>query len=265
MSKYFKIGEVSKLKRVSVRALRFYDRVDLLKPFQVDKFTNYRYYSLEQLFQIEMITHLRKLGVSIEDLKFLFAHDDLATWHTYLTQTVQTTVTHIENLRHSLFKTQQFISHIEAIEAIKDKEGVFSLDIEERTVLTRDCTFSPSAEEGIEIFQDIYRELSDMNLTTTYQSGAILERDPRTAKPERKKIFMNYYASGEITSEHAFVIPAGTYWCINHRWTDFAEKRAILIHVLGKHRLTPRLFIEEEAFLDFFGYSKPLATLQILV
>lgn len=265
MSKYFKIGEVSKLKRVSIRALRFYDRVNLLKPAQVDKFTNYRYYSLEQLFQIEMIVHLRKLGVPIEDLKFLFAHDDLATWHGYLTQTMQKTVEQIESLQHSLFRTEKFISHINEIEEIKDKEGIYPLEIGERTILTRDCTFSPSAEEAIEIFQEIYRELSDRNLITTYQSGAILDLSPGENKSERKKIFMNYYASSDIVSEHAFVLPAGTYLCINHRWTDFSEKKALLIDYLKQNRLKPKIAVEEEAFLDFFGYSKPLATLQILV
>ena len=45
----FKIGEFFRLARVSVKALRHYDRLGLLRPIEVDRFTNYRRYSLDQL------------------------------------------------------------------------------------------------------------------------------------------------------------------------------------------------------------------------
>ena len=44
-----KIGEFSKLSRVSVRMLRHYDEVGLLAPSEVDPMTGYRYYSERQL------------------------------------------------------------------------------------------------------------------------------------------------------------------------------------------------------------------------
>ena len=40
-----KIGDFSHLSHVSVRMLRHYDQLGLLKPIQVDRFTGYRYYS----------------------------------------------------------------------------------------------------------------------------------------------------------------------------------------------------------------------------
>ena len=39
-----KIGEFSKLSRVSVRMLRHYDEMGLLRPAEIDRFTDYRYY-----------------------------------------------------------------------------------------------------------------------------------------------------------------------------------------------------------------------------
>ena len=44
-----KIGEFSKLSRVSVRMLRHYDEIGLLKPAEIDRFTEYRYYREDQL------------------------------------------------------------------------------------------------------------------------------------------------------------------------------------------------------------------------
>ena len=44
-----KIGEFSKLSRVSVRMLRHYDEIGLLKPAEIDCFREYRYYRGDQL------------------------------------------------------------------------------------------------------------------------------------------------------------------------------------------------------------------------
>ncbi len=45
----FKIGDFSKLSQVTVKTLRYYDELGLLKPVEVDRFTGYRYYSADQL------------------------------------------------------------------------------------------------------------------------------------------------------------------------------------------------------------------------
>mgnify|MGYP000207889329 FL=1 len=44
-----KIGEFSKLSRVSIRMLRRYNEVGLLLPAETDPITGYRYYSEDQL------------------------------------------------------------------------------------------------------------------------------------------------------------------------------------------------------------------------
>lgn len=44
-----RIGDFSKLSRVSIKTLRYYDEMGLLKPIGVDRFTGYRYYEFDQL------------------------------------------------------------------------------------------------------------------------------------------------------------------------------------------------------------------------
>jgi DNA-binding transcriptional MerR regulator len=64
----FKIGEFSRLSRVSVRMLRHYDQLGLLTPSETDPFTGYRYYSAEQLPRLNRIIALRDLGFSLEQI-----------------------------------------------------------------------------------------------------------------------------------------------------------------------------------------------------
>ena len=72
-----KIGEFSKLARVSVRMLRHYDEIGLLKPAQIDPFTDYRYYREDQLPTAGRIAALKDMGFSLADIvRILAIYDD---------------------------------------------------------------------------------------------------------------------------------------------------------------------------------------------
>jgi DNA-binding transcriptional MerR regulator len=63
-----KIGDFSKMAKVTIKALRYYDEIGLLKPSYIDKDTSYRYYETTQLIELSKIVLLRQIGVSIEDI-----------------------------------------------------------------------------------------------------------------------------------------------------------------------------------------------------
>lgn len=66
-----RIGEFSRLARVSVKALRLYDRLELLGPARTDERSGYRYYSSEQLPRLNAILALKDLGFSLEQIRRL--------------------------------------------------------------------------------------------------------------------------------------------------------------------------------------------------
>ena len=70
-----KIGEFSRLGRVTVRALRHYEEIDLLTPEIVDRDTGYRYYSVGQLQKVFSITKLKSMGYSLEEIRDLWDDD----------------------------------------------------------------------------------------------------------------------------------------------------------------------------------------------
>jgi DNA-binding transcriptional MerR regulator len=73
-----RIGDFSKLSRVSIKTLRFYDEMGLLKPIEVDRFTGYRYYEFDQLPRLYRILALKDLGFSLEEIGRLL-EDNLST------------------------------------------------------------------------------------------------------------------------------------------------------------------------------------------
>lgn len=64
----FRIGEFSKLTQVTVRMLRYYDEVGLLKPEQIEPETNYRMYSVDQIPILNKIVYLRDSGFQVAEI-----------------------------------------------------------------------------------------------------------------------------------------------------------------------------------------------------
>ena len=63
----FRIGDFSRIARVSCRLLRYYDEIGLLSPQHVGD-SGYRYYSAAQLPRLNRILVLKELGLSLEQI-----------------------------------------------------------------------------------------------------------------------------------------------------------------------------------------------------
>jgi DNA-binding transcriptional MerR regulator len=68
-----KIGEFSRLARVPVPTLRYYDQVGLLPPVEVDRLTGYRFYAASQLPRLNRILALKGLGFSLDQIAAVLA------------------------------------------------------------------------------------------------------------------------------------------------------------------------------------------------
>lgn len=67
----YRIGMFSKINKVTVKTLRYYDEVGLLKPAYVDDENGYRYYTSEQLPIIHKIKTLRQIGFTIDEINLI--------------------------------------------------------------------------------------------------------------------------------------------------------------------------------------------------
>lgn len=67
----FRIGEFSRLSQTSVKTLRFYEAETLFAPAHVDPDSGYRYYSADQIIELEQILHLRTMGFSLRQIRDL--------------------------------------------------------------------------------------------------------------------------------------------------------------------------------------------------
>ena len=71
-----KIGEFSKLGKVSVKTLRYYDSEGILKPAYTDRWNGYRYYAPEPLNDLMLIREYRAAGFGISEIRELLSDGD---------------------------------------------------------------------------------------------------------------------------------------------------------------------------------------------
>lgn len=70
-----KIGEFSKIAQVSIKTLRYYDQMGLLRPAHINRYNGYRYYELSQLVQLNRILAFKDLDFSLEQIRELLKLD----------------------------------------------------------------------------------------------------------------------------------------------------------------------------------------------
>ena len=69
MSKLLKIGDISKLCNISIKTLRYYEEMGLIKPVEVDIYSGYRYYDEKNIEDIYRIQLLKELGMPLKEIR----------------------------------------------------------------------------------------------------------------------------------------------------------------------------------------------------
>ncbi|MGX7196410.1 MerR family transcriptional regulator [Enterococcus olivae] len=111
MERYLKIKEFSHLAGVSVRTLQYYDEIGLLHPARKNEH-GHRMYDSSSFSQLFMITSLKKMGMTLEEIKeVLTKEQSLAT---FIYQEKRRVEAELMELQLRLMKLSRIESHLEA-------------------------------------------------------------------------------------------------------------------------------------------------------
>lgn len=78
-SKYYTIGQMSRISFLPAETLRYYDRIGLIKPSVIDPDTGYRYYHVDQIWNMDIVSMLRELAMPVNEIKQLLQETDNAS------------------------------------------------------------------------------------------------------------------------------------------------------------------------------------------
>ncbi|TYQ29802.1 MerR family transcriptional regulator [Pseudanabaena sp. UWO310] len=166
-----KIGDFSKLSQVSIKALRLYDEMGLLKPISVDRFTGYRFYSASQLPRLNRILAFKDLGFSLEQIARLLQEEISIEQMRGMLRLKQADLQqHIEQEQSRLVRVAAKLKQIEREHVMSDYEVVIK-KIEPITVASiREVL--PNYYAIAELFQELYQYLAQQGITKfEYDTG----------------------------------------------------------------------------------------------
>ena len=240
MNKYLSIGKVSKLKDVSIKSLRYYDKIGILKPAFVNTETNYRYYTEEQLYLLDAITLCVKLGIPLKDLNKYVEHDSInlqkLLYDGKILAEKQIMDIHkcLEALQDTLQQLSSSVNGMAKIPASKSglllPDGFYQNAFGARTVLTVPLEDIDTPKYYGQYILKLFVTAQQLELNASYPSGILHEYiNGKHTKYMFLTITPENEDSAPISPDNKSVrlLPEGTYICrriSNHMSGSVAEE-----------------------------------------
>ncbi|MCC0706595.1 MULTISPECIES: MerR family transcriptional regulator [unclassified Clostridioides] len=210
---YFSIGEVSRLFDLSIKTLRYYDKVGILKPAYVNQENKYRYYSREQFMSIDVIKYCKIMGMALEDIKKLIDSDSSID---SMMNTIDRQSKMIENKIKELSDVKNYLNDIEfkVNELLKyDLNNVFIKYNKERKVNVYKCNSKDEVELEMYLRHIILHIQDKYNDVYPIISGSIsYEKVIKEGKALLYDDIVDFKEREEYENEH--ILPAGEYLTI---------------------------------------------------
>ena len=147
MKNYFSIGEAAKEAHTTSETLRHYDRIGLVKPGKKDEWTNYRYYTEQDIVRLNTVRALQLMDLPLREIKKVLEYDDLEKIVDFLIQAEKKADEKIEALQYSKSKIQLAKADYEKkLQNRKSPMGTFIKDIPERVILLSDTLQEPTLD-----------------------------------------------------------------------------------------------------------------------
>jgi len=166
-----KISELAKLADTTRRTLIFYDEVGVFQPVMRNA-AGYRYYAYQQLYDLLFILGLRKLGMTVEQVKHL-QHQPPEQ----VTAQLLTIQDDIDNKIAELTRIQQVVAQ-KVGEQPTEPLPLYQPTIQrqaQRVFWCSPATASCTEEEVAELFSAFYQQLDELALMDTGQSGFLTD------------------------------------------------------------------------------------------
>lgn len=147
MKKYFSIGEAAKAIHTTSETLRHYDRIGLVKPSKKDEWTNYRYYTEQDIVRLNTVRALQLMDLPLQEIKKVLEYDDLEKIIDFLAQAEKKADEKIAALQYSKSKIRLAKADYEKkLQRQQNFNSTFPKDYPERVILLSDTLEVPTLD-----------------------------------------------------------------------------------------------------------------------
>lgn len=169
---YLTIGEISKVSGIHPKSIRYYERIGILSPAEIDPENGYRYYSPTQVHHLFAIKTCIHFGLP---LKYFPKYCQNGTMYTsrYLADAAAQTQEKIQDLEGKLAYLRGLQAHIQQSDRLMAEKQILPLEQRERTFLVREISPEQDVRSLFQVFAALFSETHQLGLPTAFLCGRI--------------------------------------------------------------------------------------------
>lgn len=153
------IKEFASLCGCSTQTLRYYDKIDLLKPIKVDLWSGYRYYSKEQSIDFVKIKNLQAADFTIDEIKSLLTMSDQQLYEAF-EQKIEAQTRKLERIKEI---QQSYLKEKSSMERLIHSVSDFLLHAVQDYEMLKEFGLSPEDGPAVVVRLKDYIERSTRN------------------------------------------------------------------------------------------------------
>ena len=255
------IGETAQLMGISVQSLRSYCNIGILEPEYVDPQTGYRYFSFHQFHYIDKIKYMRKLGMSLADIKEVFAANDTSKLLSILQAQRDRLAHEREMLSSSIEDLDWYLEYFSFVKSRPQGDYPYIRYIPKRYALGTVCGKEESVPD-IETRLTHIRHQPEAQVFHYYRqygyTCSVEALKQGKFDPEYHYMFFKFLPENipDALQENVLTFPAGEYLCFSDfpRSTYF-DGKATARKALNVPDSTLAIANEFESELSSYGYD----------
>lgn len=240
MKNYFSIGEAAKAAHTTNETLRHYDRIGLVKPSKKDEWTNYRYYTEQDIVRLNTVRALQLMDLSLQEIKTVLEYDDLEKIIDFLAQAEKKADEKMAALQYSKSKIQLAKADYESkLQRQQKFNSSFVKDYPERVILLSDTLEVPTLDNLWNYLSHFYDKVTPA-LKEQFSFEDLAGIYTENGMTRLFAVCMDY-----VNIDGIKVLPKGKYLCTNCTEENREQTLRKLIHIAQtEYGVEPRFTVQ---------------------
>ena len=240
MKKIFSVSEAAKAAHTTSETLRHYDRIGLVKPSKKDEWTNYRYYTEQDIVRLNTVRALQLMDLSLQEIKTVLEYDDLEKIIDFLAQAEKKADEKMAALQYSKSKIQLAKADYESkLQRQQKFNSSFVKDYPERVILLSDTLEVPTLDNLWNYLSHFYDKVTPA-LKEQFSFEDLAGIYTENGMTRLFAVCMDY-----VNIDGIKVLPKGKYLCANCTEENREQTLRKLIHIAQtEYGVEPRFTVQ---------------------
>lgn len=248
------IGEIAKLTGAGKKSLRYYERINILKPAYTSSETGYRYYTIDQVRLVEVIKFCIELDIPLADLTKFIEPSGKMDFRKFFKEGRAIAENKLKALKSGLKLLASLEQQMDLAEMHTPGQR-YTREIAEKYFHVKPCGKSLSDSDHVEILKSLW-EMPEVEYDTEISEYGILR--------EQMGDSVMYYYFVEVPQnfemDNIMVIPRGEYLCMQNENGQIEQAAEIFKKELGESFIA----IEIEILTGKSNVNKPIRELRVI-